>query len=208
MKHSYFKIPGWFNYSETYDIIVDQIPDDGKIVEIGSFLGRSTHYLATALINANKENVKIYSVDTFEGSSEHLGIDLPKNFGHIFKENLQYFIGRNMVHVCQGRSDSEQILNYFEDESIDYIMVDGAHEYEAVVDDITNWWPKLKETGAMVGDDYLLNSVAEGVKQGLGELKISNFGANRGVEQTWYCVKSGENRVFEKIIPGVNTLKK
>jgi len=59
MKHSYFKIPGWFNYSETYNIIVDQINDDGKIVEIGSFLGRSTHYLATALYNAGKENVKI-----------------------------------------------------------------------------------------------------------------------------------------------------
>ena len=190
MKHSYFKIPGWFNYSETYDIIVDQIPDDGKIVEIGSFLGRSTHYLATALINANKENVKIYSVDTFEGSSEHSGIDLPKDFCHIFKENLQYFIGRNMVHVCQGRSDSEQILNYFDDGSIDYIMVDGAHEYEAVV------------------DDYLLNSVAEGVKQGLKELKISNFGANRGVEQTWYCSKNNKSEVFEKLIPGVNTLKR
>ena len=33
MKHTYFKIPGWFNYSETYDMIVDQIPEDGKIVE-------------------------------------------------------------------------------------------------------------------------------------------------------------------------------
>ena len=54
MRHSYFKIPGWFNYSETYDIIVDQISDNGKIVEIGSFLGRSTHYLATSLYNAGK----------------------------------------------------------------------------------------------------------------------------------------------------------
>ena len=60
MKHTYFNIPGWFNYSETYDIIVDQIANDGVIVEIGSFLGRSTHYLATALYNAGKEDVKIY----------------------------------------------------------------------------------------------------------------------------------------------------
>ena len=50
MKQTYFKIPGWFNYSETYDVIADEIADDGKIVEIGSFLGRSTHYLATALV--------------------------------------------------------------------------------------------------------------------------------------------------------------
>ena len=208
MRHSYFKIPGWFNYSETYDIIVDQISDNGKIVEIGSFLGRSTHYLATSLYNAGKDNVKIYSVHTFEGSYEHTNINLPKDFRNVFEKNLDFFIERGMVEVCQGRSDSSEILNKFEDESVDYIMVDGAHEYDAVVDDITNWWPKLKETGAMVGDDYLLNSVAEGVKKGLGELKISNFGANRGVEQTWYCVKSGENKVFEKIIPGVNTLKK
>ena len=208
MRHSYFKIPGWFNYSETYDIIVDQISDNGKIVEIGSFLGRSTHYLATSLYNAGKDNVKIYSVDTFEGSSEHMNIDLPKDFKHIFEKNLDFFIERGMVEVCQGRSDSQEILDKFEDESINYIMVDGAHEYDAVVDDITNWWSKLKETGAMVGDDYLLNSVSEAVKEGFTKLQVPNFGANRGIEQTWYCSKNGKNEVFQKIIPGVNTLKK
>ena len=46
MKQTYFNIPGWFNYHESYDMIVDQIDSNGKIVEIGSFLGRSTHYLA------------------------------------------------------------------------------------------------------------------------------------------------------------------
>ena len=149
MKQTYFRIPGWFNYSETYDVIADEIADDGKIVEIGSFLGRSTHYLATALVNANKENVKIYCVDTFEGSTEHANIKLPKDFSEIFKENLRYFIGRNMVKVCQGRSDEKRILDMFENESIDYIMVDGAHEYDAVQDDILNWWPKLKSNGTM-----------------------------------------------------------
>jgi predicted O-methyltransferase YrrM len=49
MKQTYFNIPGWFNYHESYDMIVDQIDSNGKIVEIGSFLGRSTQYLATSL---------------------------------------------------------------------------------------------------------------------------------------------------------------
>jgi len=171
MKHTYFKIPGWCNYTETYDMIVDEIADDGKIVEIGSFLGRSTHYLATALVNANKENVKVYCVDTFEGSTEHAALKLPKDFSHIFKENLQYFIGRNMVIPCQGRSDSKEILDKFEDSSIDYVMVDGAHEYEPVMDDIQNWWPKLKPTGTMFGDDYLLESVKQAVPNALNKLK-------------------------------------
>lgn len=205
MKHSYFKIPGWFNYSEMYDMIVDKIPEDGKIIEIGSFLGRSTHYLATALWNAEKENVKIYSVDTFEGSTEHVSIKLPKDFSHIFRENLKFFIGRDMVNVCQGRSDSKDILDKFDNESIDYIMVDGAHEYDAVKEDIINWWPKLKPNGVMVGDDYLLNSVELAVREGLGSINITSFGANKGVEQTWYCSKNGDNKQFEKLIPGVNT---
>jgi predicted O-methyltransferase YrrM len=206
MKQSYFKIPGWFNYAETYDMIVDQIPEDGKIVEIGSFLGRSTHYLATSLYNANKENVKIYSVDTFAGSSEHGNLKLPKDFSHIFKENLKFFIGREMVHVCQGRSDSPEILNKFEEESIDYIMVDGAHEYEAVMEDIENWWPKLKPTGTMFGDDYNLKAVELAVRGGLRKAQSNNYGVNHSSEQTWYCNKSGQNFLFEKVVPGTNAL--
>ena len=73
MKQTYFNIPGWFNYSETYDIIVDKIPNDGVIVEIGSFLGRSTHYLATSLMNANKEQVHY----TFSQRILEMVIDIP-----------------------------------------------------------------------------------------------------------------------------------
>jgi predicted O-methyltransferase YrrM len=207
MKHTYFKIPGWCNYTETYDMIVDEIADNGKIVEIGSFLGRSTHYLATALVNANKENVKVYCVDTFEGSTEHSSLNLPKDFLHIFKENLQYFIGRNMVIPCQGRSDSKEILDQFKDESIDYIMVDGAHEYEPVMDDIENWWPKLKPTGTMFGDDYLLESVKQAVSTSLGKLKIEHYGSNQSIEQTWYATKDGNNSRWQKMVPGQNVLK-
>jgi len=208
MKHTYFKIPGWCNYTETYDMIVDDIADDGKIVEIGSFLGRSTHYLATALVNAGKENVKIYCVDTFEGSTEHSGLNLPKDFSHMFKENLQYFIGRNMVIPCQGRSDSKTILCQFAEESIDYIMVDGAHEYEPVMEDIENWWPKLKPTGTMFGDDYLLESVKQAVPHSLNKIGSPAFGANSSVEQTWYASKDPQNNLkWEKKVPGQNCLK-
>ena len=208
MKHSYFKIPGWFNYSETYDIIVDRIGENGKIVEIGSFMGRSTHYLATSLFNANKTKVKIYSVDTFEGSSEHSSLKLPKDFKYIFEENLDFFIEGGMVIPCQGRSDSQEILDKFEDESIDYIMVDGAHEYEPVMDDIEHWWPKLKKTGTMFGDDYLLESVKQACRTSFGKLQVTSVGANQSVEQTWYASKEAENnKFFEKLVPGTNVLK-
>ena len=206
MKQTYFQIPGWFNYAESYDQIVHEIPDDGKIVEIGSFLGRSTHYLATSLMNANKENVKIYCVDTFEGSSEHVNLKLPKDFFSIFKENLKFFIGREMVIPCQGRSDSEDILNKFEDRSIDYIMVDGAHEHEPVLDDIENWWPKLKSDGVMLGDDFDLESVSEAVRQMMTKLNTEGFSVNGSREQTWFSSKGQHHKKLEKIVPGINSL--
>ena len=206
MKQTYFHIPGWFNYAEAYDQIVGEIADDGKIVEIGSFLGRSTHYLATSLMNANKENVKIYAVDTFQGSSEHVSLKLPKDFYSMFRDNLKFFIGREMVIPCQGRSDSKEILDKFDDGSLDYIMVDGAHEHEAVMDDIENWWPKLKPDGVMFGDDFNLEAVEMAVKKTLPKVGSLAYSVNVAKQQTWFSAKNGKQLHLEKRCPGINCL--
>ena len=49
------------------------------------------------------------------------------------------------------RSDSASKL--FPDESIDFVMIDGAHDYESVKLDIQSWFPKLKKGRVMAGDD-------------------------------------------------------
>ena len=207
MKQTYYKIPGWFNYAEAYDQIVDEIPNNGKIVEIGSFLGRSTHYLATSLFNADRFDVTIYCIDTFQGSSEHVNLKLPKDFLFMFKENLKFFIGREMVIPYQGRSDSKEILEKFEDESIDYIMVDGAHEHEAVIEDIENWWLKLKPEGVMFGDDFKLESVSEAVRKMMVKFNTHGFSVNGSTEQTWFTSKKEDYKRFEKVCPGINSLQ-
>ena len=206
MKQIYYQIPGWFNYAEAYDQIVDTIPEDGKIVEIGSFLGKSTSYLATSLMNANKEQVKIYAVDTFEGSSEHASLKLPKDFFPIFRENIKFFIGREMVVPCRGRSDDIDILEKFKDESIDYIMVDGAHEHEAVIEDITNWWPKLKPNGVMFGDDFELEAVKQAVVNTLPNIGSPAYSVNFARTQTWFSAKNGNQKEYESRCPGLNCL--
>ena len=206
MKQTYYKIPGWFNYAEAYDQIVDEIPNNGKIVEIGSFLGRSTHYLATSLFNADRFDVTIYCIDTFQGSSEHVNLKLPKDFLFMFKENLKFFIGREMVIPVQGRSDSQQVLDRFDNGSIDYIMVDGAHEHEPVMEDISNWWPKLKPNGVMFGDDYFLESVKTAVKKTLHSVNAPSLTVSASQEQTWFSAKDGNQTKYEKLVPGTNCL--
>eukprot|EP00758_Cryptobia_borreli_P017336 Tbor_TRINITY_DN6182_c4_g1::TRINITY_DN6182_c4_g1_i11::g.22020::m.22020 len=40
----------------------------------------------------------------------------------------------------------------------DYIYVDARHDYKGVLDDISQWWPKLKKGGIMAGHDYVIHS--------------------------------------------------
>ena len=44
-----------------------------------------------------------------------------------------------------GRSDDQETIEKFEDEFFNYIMVDGAHEYEPVKKDIIKLVAKTKK---------------------------------------------------------------
>jgi predicted O-methyltransferase YrrM len=54
------------------------------------------------------------------------------------------------------RALSEQAVNLFADNSLDYVYIDGNHAYSWVKEDLELWWPKLKSGGIMAGHDYLL----------------------------------------------------
>lgn len=207
MKHNYHKIPGWFNYSEMYDLAIEHMPKDGKILEIGCFLGKSTSYLLTNLCNAGREDVTVWALDTFKGSSEHtfmnhwVGVD--GSFKQQTAEHLKYFIGRNQCHLVESRSDNEKTIASFDDGFFDMIMVDGAHEYDAVKDDVNNWWPKLKDDGIMLLDDMYMESVRQAAHDTLSQ-KVPNFLISQGRECTGLAVK-GKNQdsmsQWKKLIP-------
>ena len=207
MKHNYHKIPGWFNYSEMYDLAIEHMPKDGKILEIGCFLGKSTSYLLTNLCNAGREDVTVWALDTFKGSSEHtfinhwVGVD--GSFKQQTAEHLKYFIGRNQCHLIESRSDDEKTIASFDDNFFDMIMVDGAHEYDAVKDDVNNWWPKLKDDGIMLLDDMYMESVRQAAHDTLSQ-KVPNFLISQGRESTGLAVK-GKNQdsmsQWKKLIP-------
>jgi len=39
-------------------------------------------------------------------------------------------------------------------EKLDFVYIDGNHDYQYVMDDLTNWTPKVKKGGLMAGHDY------------------------------------------------------
>jgi predicted O-methyltransferase YrrM len=128
-----------------------------RILEIGSFEGRSTVWFATHLLADGGE---ICCVDTWEGGEEHkeMGLEMPeteKTFdNNMF--NLQIDIeGRNNVTKQQGTSVKWLAEHIRRGSKFDFIYVDGSHTAPDVLTDLCMSWQLLDVNGIMVMDDYL-----------------------------------------------------
>lgn len=150
------EVPGFFDSDLVYKLAVKTFPDNSTFVEIGSWMGKSACCMGE-LIKQSQKNIKLYAVDTFEGSEEHVDIikDIKNNSTSlldIFKNNIESCEISDIVTPIKG--SSLDIVSQFEDESIDFIFIDAAHDYDNVLADITAWYPKLKPGGMIAGDDY------------------------------------------------------
>lgn len=148
MNHFYFSIPGWFGFEDIYREAVERY--DGTFVEVGAWKGRSTAFLAVQALRSGKA-IDIHVVDTFAGSDEaahHEDPDLP-NLRAVFDRNLAPVLDTLTVHQMA----SVDAAALFEDRSISFVLLDGAHDYESVKADIGAWLPKIRPGGWLCGDD-------------------------------------------------------
>jgi hypothetical protein len=67
--------------------------------------------------------------------------------------------GGSVLYKMSTEDASKRVL----DGSLDFVFIDADHSTIGVVEDISNWWPKLKPTGWMIGHDWNMQSVRDGV---------------------------------------------
>lgn len=152
MEHIYYRPEfgeNWFTYPQLYQTIVKKFPSGSKFVEIGSWKGKSSAFMAVEIANSGKQ-IDFYCIDTFEGSVEHQNNPELPHLYDIFKSNMKtvedYYQDMKMT--------SMEAVNKFDDESIDFVFIDGSHEYKDIKDDIIHWLPKVKKGGVLAGHDY------------------------------------------------------
>jgi len=131
----------------------------GIMVEVGSFAGESTkvysEYFETVFAvdpwipQLNHPNYRPDGSDVF-GAEEH--------FDLIFKDSFV---------VQKLKMKSEDAYSRFEDESLDFVYLDGLHDYDSVAQDIKLWYPKVKPGSHIGGHDYL--TVFPGVIKAVNE---------------------------------------
>lgn len=162
----------------------------GKGVEVGTFKGE---FAKTIL---SKWNGVLYMVDPWreELGSEYTNGDYPE-----FKNKL-YFQTIENTKEYQDRSFmlrgfSNQLIDLFEDESLDFVYIDANHAYDFVIEDIELWFPKVKKGGVVSGHDYILFG---GSKEGW--YQDPNWAENKKDKHMWDGSFTHYNGLF-----GVNT---
>jgi len=179
IEHFYFTIQGWFNYADVYDMALSWFGDGAHFMEVGSWKGRSTAYMATNIHNSGKR-IKFDCVDTWKGSWEHhmSDEDLKRHYPdegsrwQMKNLNMKDLFGqftRNIKpvrHVVTPfKMESVEAAKLYKDKSLDFILLDAAHDEESVYQDLCAWTPKLKDTGVIAGDDFVQEGVRLGVKK-------------------------------------------
>ena len=135
-------IPHWVNAFEKAGF--DKY-DELRILEIGSFQGRSALFFAEYFPGA-----EVGCVDTWAGSDEHEDSNALTGLQEVFKRNLK---GYSKVRMYVMTS-SEYFLNS-NSGAYDIIYVDGSHRAVDVLLDIVSSFHRLRSGGLLMLDDYL-----------------------------------------------------
>jgi hypothetical protein len=146
-------VDGWLTEGQARALygLAERCPAGGRIVEIGSFRGRSTIVLASAA----DPSIAVVAIDPHAGNDrgpqELEGYEEEAEDDHVtFLANLASAgVGSRVRHVRQLSHDALGDLPG----SIDVLYIDGAHRYGPASEDIRTWGRKVDDGGSLAIHD-------------------------------------------------------
>lgn len=155
-------IEGWLTSAEgelLFRFAAD-CPSGLPIVEIGSWKGKSTVWLASG--SAFSAGTHVFAVDPHEQSLENPAA----NTLHEFTSNLaRAGLTSTVTPVVAASHDAAQTFQH----RPGVVFVDGSHLEEAVRVDLNDWFPKLVEGGVLALHD-VLNQRWSGPRRAFGRM--------------------------------------
>lgn len=142
--------------------LLELLPKNSTGAEVGVFKGEFTEQILSFV-----KPKMIYLIDLWEYDADIHSAnfdekpDMLKNYERVKKK-----FGK-MSNVVIKKGYSQQELQQLQDNSLDWIYVDGDHRYEGVKSDLEVAIKKVKKGGIIAGDDYI-------EKDGWGVVKAVN----------------------------------
>lgn len=161
-------MPGYLSWQEGYTLLAlaHEWPAEGDVVEIGSFKGRSTCFLAQGCQMA--ERGVVYAVDHFQGSPEHqLGGHEETaeivNEGTTYNAFLQNLAkARLSDHIRPLVGSGPDVARDFSGQ-VRLLFIDGDHSFDGTKADFDAWFPFVSDTGLICFHDYRNDQYMDGV---------------------------------------------
>tara|TARA_Y100001958_G_C20977688_1_gene370136 strand:- start:55 stop:684 length:630 start_codon:yes stop_codon:yes gene_type:complete len=160
-------------------------------LEVGVFHGVTARNVCELLYKIHKDDFKYIGLDLFEKSDENNSEIIPNTkFSNPLKQLYFKYIKKQdpyslesvksllkkfekNVHLIVGNSN--KVLKKIDMSKIDYVFLDGGHDYETVKNDLNSCVEVIGNNGTILCDDYNL-SYAPGVRRAIDEfVKINNF---------------------------------
>lgn len=84
--------------------------------------------------------------------------------------------------VSMVRMTSLEAARDFGKGSLDFVYIDGNHDFEYVNDDIYAWWPKLRFGGVLAGHDFLCPGEINGGWGQYVQRAVLGFTSKKGID--------------------------
>lgn len=132
-----------------HKLIVDEMPDNFKFLEIGVFRAQILS-LYRILADMSGKKVTRYGVSPMDSS----GIGWEGDYFADVARLHQQFNTKQDYTIYHGSStDAKIIAKSQETAPYDMLFIDGSHEYEDVVSDLKHYAPLVKSGGYLLVDD-------------------------------------------------------
>ena len=158
-------------------------------LEVGVFHGVTARNVCELLYQIHGSDFQYIGLDLFEVNNENKSEIIPntefsnplkKIYFKYIKKQDPYSISavrdllkkfKNNVNLIKGNSNI--ILKKIDMSKIDFVFLDGGHNYETVLNDLKCCNEVVKNNGIILCDDYDL-SFAPGVKKAVDEFVLEN----------------------------------
>lgn len=120
-------------------------------VEVGTDHGQYAEQLCAGI-----PDLRLWCIDPWVAYTEGTEVHTQEEMDQIYAEAIKRLINFN---VSLSKMTSMEAVYGFEDNSLDFVFIDGNHEYEYVLEDITEWTRKVRSGGIVCGHDYKVDPV-------------------------------------------------
>lgn len=114
--------------------------------EIGVLFGRYSKILCES-----NPKLKLYSIDPWLAYKEYKDLTTQENFDSLYERTKKSMAPFNCKII---RKKSLDAVKDYPDNSLDFVYIDGNHEFASEANDIHEWSKKVRLDGIISGHDY------------------------------------------------------